>query len=270
MPIIAKISVQKHNKERYSIFTDSGKGEEYAFSVDEDVLIKHGLKKGMELDDLSLTEILFHDDIRKTYNQAIQYLSHRMRSEKEVRAHLQKKEIAEPVINEAIHRLYQFDFLNDREFATAYLRTQVNTSDKGPSLIRQELKEKGIAGALIDETMAEYAIDAQIEKAIKIGSKFAVKNVRDSSRILKQKLEQLLLRKGYPFSIISIALEEVVVEKQDNAEMEALSYQGEKLRKKHSKLLGYEFRRKIKQGLYQKGFPIDLIDRYLDSIEDED
>ncbi len=33
MPVITKISVQKHNKERYSIFTDSGRGEEYASAL---------------------------------------------------------------------------------------------------------------------------------------------------------------------------------------------------------------------------------------------
>ena len=49
MPIITKITTQKKNKERYNIFMDEGKGEQYAFSVDEAVLIKYQLKKGMEL-----------------------------------------------------------------------------------------------------------------------------------------------------------------------------------------------------------------------------
>lgn len=267
MPVISRISVQKHNKERYSVFTHSGKGEEYAFSVDEDVLIKYQLKKGMELDDLSITEMLYQDDIRKAYNLAVNYLARRMRSEGEVREHLHKKEVADPVIQEVIHRLYEFKFLNDEEFAKAFVRTQMNTTDKGPDLVKAELKKKGIKDHILAQAMAEYPLESQVEKAEQLGSKFAAKNSRDSSKILKQKLEQHLLRKGYPFQVISIALEEISTEKQEDFEMDALAYQGEKLLKKYRSLSGPEFTRKMKQGLYNKGFSLDLIDKYLDSLE---
>lgn len=270
MPVISKIVMQKHNKERYSVFTDSGAGEEYAFSVDEDVLIKYQLKKGMELDNFGIAELLFQDDIRKAFNTAIQYLSHRMRSEGEIRAHLEKKEIAEPVIQEAIHKLYEYKFLNDEEFASAFVRTQMNTTDKGPALIRTELKEKGLSPAVIEMAIKEYPVEIQIEKAAQLGQKYAAKNQKDSSRVLKQKIEQLLVRKGYPFSVISIAMEDIVTEKHDEAEMDALHYQGDKLRRKHSKLSGTDLHHKIKQGLYKKGFPLELIDRYLGQAEEEE
>lgn len=61
MPNITKITTQKKRKDRYNIFVD----EKYAFSVDEEVLLKFQLKKGMELDDLLLAEIQFHDEIQK-------------------------------------------------------------------------------------------------------------------------------------------------------------------------------------------------------------
>lgn len=144
MQVITKITMQKKLKDRYNIFTDDGSGEKYAFSVDEDVLIKYQLKKGMELDDFAVTEIFFQDDIRKAYSQAVQYLAFRMRSELEIREHLAKKEIAEPIINEVVHKLNSLQFLNDQGFSLAYVRTQMNTSDKGTILIEQELKKKGL------------------------------------------------------------------------------------------------------------------------------
>ena len=85
MRTITKITTQQKNTERYNIFTDEGSGEQYAFSVDEAVLIKFGLKKGMDLDDFLYTEICYEDDIRKSYNLALHYLGRRMRSESEVR-----------------------------------------------------------------------------------------------------------------------------------------------------------------------------------------
>jgi regulatory protein len=269
MPVISRISVQKHNKERYSVFIDSGKGEEYAFSVDEDVLIKYQLKKGIELDDLSVTEMLYQDDIRKAYNLAVNYLARRMRSEEEVREHLRQKEVDETVVQEVIHRLYEYKFLNDQEFSRAFVRTQMNSADKGPELIKTELKKKGLKENIITEAMAEYPLEAQVEKAAYLGSKFAAKNSRDSSKILKQKLEQHLLRKGSPFQVITIAMEDIIVEKQEDLEMDALKYQGEKLMKKHAKLTGPEFSRKMKQGLFNKGFSLDLIEKYLNSLEPE-
>lgn len=270
MPVITKISVQKHNKDRYSIFTDSGGGEEYAFSVDEDVLIKHQLTKGMELDDFSITEMLFQDDIRKAYNMAINYLAHRMRSESEVREYLKKKEVAEPVIKEAIHKLYDLKFLNDEDFALAYVRTQINTTDKGAEVIKLELKEKRIDPSIISKVLDEVSFDVQLEKAVKLSDKYAQKNKNDSSRILKQKIEQMLQRKGYSFPIIRAALEETVVEKEEEDEMDALRYQGEKLHNKYVKLKGYEYRQKMKMALYRKGFPMELIDAFLSEKENED
>ncbi len=141
MAVITKITTQQKNKDRYNIFLDYGKGEEYAFSVDSDVLIKFQLKKGMELDELELTEINYNDDIHKAYNLAIQSLAIRMRSEKEISDYLRLKDVEEPVIHEVIHKLVAQKYLNDHEFALAYVRTQVNTTDKGANVISKELKE---------------------------------------------------------------------------------------------------------------------------------
>ena len=144
MPMITKITTQQKNKDRYNIFTDEGHGEKYAFSVDESVLLKFQLKKGMELDELFLTEIHYEDDIRKAYNRALHYLSSRMRSEGEVRTYLLEKEIDAPIIQEVILKLYEYKFLDDEQYAIAYVRTQMNTTDKGNIVIKRELKESGI------------------------------------------------------------------------------------------------------------------------------
>lgn len=268
MSFITKITVQQKQKDRYNIFTDDGKGEKYAFSVDEDVLIKHNLKKGLEIDEFALTEILFHDEIRKAYNRAVQYLAVRMRSEFEVRQYLQKKEIDEPIVKEVIHKLYQFQFLNDQEFALAYVRTQMNTTDKGSVTLQQELKEKGIKNELIERALLEYPIQMQQENAVKLAKKFFQKNSKDSSKVIKQKLEQMLIRKGYSFEMIQETIESLDLSKDQEDEIEALRKQGEKLRIKYGKYSGYEFIQKMKQSLYRKGFSIELINQYLTEIQE--
>lgn len=263
MAIITKITTQQKNQERYNIFIDSGNGEEYAFSVDSDVLIKFQLKKGMELDDFSLLEIQYQDDIRKAYNAAVHFLARRTRSEKEIRDYLNRKEVDEPIINEVIHKLTVQQYINDLEFALAYVRTQINTTDKGPDLIRRELKEKGIAEGMVIQTLTEFSLEQQIEKATKLGEKFLQKHSKDSLKIQKQKLEQLLLRKGYSFEVIQIVLQETVSEKDDDEELEAIRYQGEKLHRKYAQYTGFEYEQKMKQALYRKGFSIALIEKFI-------
>lgn len=263
MAIITKITTQQKNQDRFNVFTDDGTGEEFAFSVDSDVLIKFQLKIGMELDDFSTMEIQYQDDIRKAYNQAIHYLARRIRSKIEIRDYLSQKETDEPVIDEVVHKLLDQRYINDEEFALAYVRTQANTTDKGPDLIKMELKEKGIADAIRFQALGEYPLEQQIEKAAKICGKFFKKNSKESLKIQKQKLEQLLLRKGYSFEVIQIALNETKVNQEDAAEMEAIRYQGEKAHRKFSQFSGYEYQQKMKQALYRKGFSIDLIEKFL-------
>ncbi len=141
--IVTKISVQKRNKSRYNLFLDRGQGEEYAFSVDEDLLIKYGLKKGLELDEKELMKLIDEDEQKKAYHLAINYLSYRMRSVEEVRAYLQKKEKEERHIEAVIKQLINQRLLNDTEFADAFIRTKKITLMKGPLKLKQELVTKG-------------------------------------------------------------------------------------------------------------------------------
>ncbi len=263
MPIITKITVQQKKSDRYNIFLD----EKYAFSVDEDVLIKHQLKKGMDLDEFSLAEIGYEDEIRKAYNMAIQYLARRMRSEKEVRTYLAEKEVDEVIIQEVIHKLIEYTFINDEEFALAFVRTQLNTTDKGKATVKKELKEKGISETLIEQALQEYPDEDELNKAIILCEKFVSKNIQDSTRVMKQKLEQQLLRKGFSHQTIQAAIAETEMEKAEEEELTVLRKHAEKAHRKFSNLSEFEYEQKMKQTLFRKGFNLDLIEKVLEEYK---
>lgn len=65
MAVITKIEVQKRTKERFNIYIDKGQGEEYGFSVNQVTLIKHGLQKGLEIDEVELANILYNEEVQK-------------------------------------------------------------------------------------------------------------------------------------------------------------------------------------------------------------
>lgn len=266
MAVITKITSQQKNSERYNIYLDFGHGEQFAFSVDADVLIKFNLKKGLEIDDLTLSEIEYSDEISKALNLSVKYLARRMRSEHEIRAYLQTKDVNKPVIDEVVHKLYGLSYLNDEKFAKAYVRTQMKTTDKGPCIISKELKEKGVSGHHLYLALDEFTTEVQIEKATKLYHKFVEKNKQHSRKMLLLKVEQMLIRKGYSSEVISIVNEEAMAESESEKELEALRIQGIKFHKRYSTLPSYEYEQKMKQALFRKGFSIELINQLLKEL----
>ncbi|RFU62990.1 recombination regulator RecX [Peribacillus glennii] len=269
MPQITKITTQKKHTDRYNIFIDYGKGEEYAFSVDEEVLLKFQLKKGKDIDDFDLADIQYHDDIQKAFTLALNFLSYRMRSEAEVRAYLKKKEIDGPIVQEAVHKLYQYKYLDDLEFAKAFVRTQMNSGQKGPVTVRMELKEKGIDDKKIEDALPLYTFELQEEHARRLAEKSIAKEKNISERALKQKLEQTLLRKGFSTDVIVEALLNVNLEKDSDEEWGSLCHQAEKAHRRLQKYTGFEYEQRMKQALFRKGFSIDSIERYLSEYVDQ-
>ncbi|MBD8006675.1 recombination regulator RecX [Bacillus norwichensis] len=267
MPIITKISVQKKNQSRYNIFLDNV----YAFAVDEDILIKYHLTKGKELLEQDLFKVQYEDEIRKAYHLAIQFLSYRMRSALEIRTHLQKKEYLDSIIDVVLKELATQKYIDDLEFAKAYVRTYANSGKKGPLVLKRELVGKGITEGKINEALAEYNKEKQITDAIHLGNKFAAQNKKLSERMLKQKLEYTLSIKGFPSEIIQAAMGGIEYEVDEELEWEALRTEAEKMKRRYNKYIGYEYRQRMQQALFRKGYSMDMISRFLenDAAKDE-
>ncbi len=266
MPVITKISVQKKNQSRYNIFLDNV----YAFAVDEDTLIKYHLVKGKELSDQDLTRIQHEDEIRKAYHSAIQFLSYRMRSALEIRVHLQRKEWSDSIIDAVLQELTDRKYIDDYEFAKAYVRTYANSGKKGPIVLKRELTNKGISEDTINAALEEYNKEHQVEDAIRLGDKYAVQYKKLSERMLKRKLEYILSTKGFPFDIIQAALEAIDYEKDEELEWKTLKGEAEKAKRRYKRFTGHEYRQRMQQALFRKGFTIDMINRFLDEDTGEE
>ena len=263
LPIIKKISVQQKQKDRYNIFFDHKDHEQYAFSVSEEVLIQFDLRKGKELSQAEIERIFYHEEVQKAYRRAIYYLSYRMRSEKEVNDYLKEHGFAEDIIHKVIARLREQNYLNDQEFAKAYVHTQINTSDKGPRIIQSTLREKGIKMNLIEEVLPLFTYDLQLKKAKKLCVKQISKKKSISKMQLEQNLKAMLTRKGYGPDVSSEAIRRSMDSIDQRKDVEAIIVQGEKAwRKYHDKPFA-ERKLKVKQFLYRKGFSLEHIEEFL-------
>lgn len=263
MPNISKIEQQKRNKNRFNIYlSDEGKAEEYGFSVDEDLLVRLRLSKGMEVDELAIMEIQYRDHVQKAFQSAVHFLSYRMRSEREIAAYLAEKEWEEAVIDEAMHKLREYKYVNDEEYAKAYVRTQMNIARKGPDLIKRELSEKGISVSMQDEALEQYTPALQWENAEALAQK-SLKKSKGSHKEAKQKAVLFLTRKGYNMGLAASVADELASVDEDS-EWESLVLMGQKFHRKYAKLEEREYGQKMKTALFRKGFQMDLINKFVE------
>jgi regulatory protein len=267
---ISRITTQKKSKNRYNIFLSEGQNEAYGFSVDEAILIEYRLRKHLELDDAMIATLVQKDTLHKSYTQTINFLSYRMRTKKEIRDYLTKKEVDQTHINEIIDRLTKEKLLDDKEFAEMFVRTRINTSAKGPMVIKKELIEKGVSVLIAEEAVEHYPYEAQVKKAAKLIKKKLNHGKKESFRKQVQQLQGNLIQKGFTQDVIKDALTGIEDEKDDEMEWDALTTQGEKLFRKHqSKLEGRQLQNKVKEALYRKGFQLDQINHFLEACSEE-
>ncbi|GEL78156.1 recombination regulator RecX [Tenuibacillus multivorans] len=266
---ISKITTQKKNKNRFNIFISKNGADEYAFSVHEDILIRHYLRKDMELSDEQIKELKEQDAIYQYYTLSINYLSYRMRAKSEIIQYLKEKEASDEAIEVVIKKLEEEKLVNDLAFSQAYVRTKMNTTSKGPNKIRQELMQKKIPQSYIDKALTEYKTEIEADKVIGMMEKKLSGSRKKSYKQQMMQLKQSLMQKGFTQEAIEMASQEVDVTVDEDEEMEALRYQGEKIWNKQArKHEGFQLRQKVMGSLYQKGFSMDLINQFLDEKEE--
>lgn len=260
--MISKIQPQKA-RGRYNVYIN----DEFAFGVDEEVLIKFELNKGLHITRELQKKIENEDSYFKAYQKTLNYLSYSLRSEKQIRDYLVKHEL-EHFSDRMVEQLKSMRFIDDLNFAQSFVRSQANINQNGPRKIEQGLKQKGISETNILTALDEYPYEQQLENAIELAEKQWNKTNKSSARESVQKVKKYLLNKGYSFEIVGEAINEIDTDKDSEVEYNALVKQGDKAEKRYSrKYEGYELSQRLKGYLYSKAYPTELINRYMDERE---
>lgn len=263
---ITKIEAQKHVG-RYNIYVDG----KYAFPVSEDVLLRYRLLKGSELTPELIETLKTADDQSKAFELALNYLSYQQRTEKELSDYLLKKEIPETTIAPVMARLFEEHLVDDEKFAHSYVRTMKRTSDKGPSVIRRQLKQKAVNEDYIENALAEdFPETEQLERLTELVEKLKRQYQRQTPTIQRQKVQQRLVEKGFSFDLVGQALAETTFEMDAETQADLMNIQAEKLWRRYRADPDRKRQMKVRQGLYRKGFKSDAISNWIeDKIEEE-
>lgn len=250
---ITKIEVQKNNKERFNLYIN---GEFFA-GIDAATYVHFNLKKDLIVTDEQLIEMGEYDGYRVAINKAIQYLSYKKRTEKEVRDYLTKIEVRPQAMDKAVDYCKVNGYINHEDYCISFMNTMLNTTDKGPVIFTQKLKELGIEQRLVDQYTYKFESMITEDRINKIAAKITKKyEKKQSSRMIQQKIMQTLIQKGYNLDIANDALKNVKIETNEDALQKNLEKEVNRLSRKHE---GFELKQKVIQSMMRKGFEYDII-----------
>jgi regulatory protein len=194
---ITAIKQQVKRADRYSIYGDG----KYLFSFSENELLSSGIKIGQELDESNLNELKGKAVLDKAYDRALNLISHRLRSEWELRDYLKRKDYDEDVQEATVSRLRDRGYINDAEFARRWVENRRLLKATSKRRLAQELRQKRISDEIINQTLeADETDELEVLKDL-------VERKRKQTKYQDDlKLMQYLARQGFSYDLIKTAL----------------------------------------------------------------
>lgn len=205
--IITKIIRHKKQKNSYAVYVD----EAFAFYLSDDVVLKFGLLTGKRIDEKTVELIASAEALDRAKKIALNFLSYRPRSSKEVIDRLRRKGFATDLAKKVVQHFQSLHMMDDTEFARMYIRDKLKGKPMGKVLMRHHLLEKGVAPQIIERALREYISEEEQQEA---ASQLAAKRLRLSGERLakldparrRKRLTDYLLRRGFSSEVASKAV----------------------------------------------------------------
>ncbi len=159
--LVTKILKSRRERNKYEVFID----EQSAFRLSEAVVTKTGLYAGRRIDEKTVEEIVQADTFERAYQMAVNFISYRPRSSKEVIDRLVRKGFTQDLAHQITDRLREVRLLNDLEFGRMFIRDKLRGKPMGKAMMRRKLLEKGISFQLTERIIKEYVTDESEQEA---------------------------------------------------------------------------------------------------------
>ncbi|WP_044642788.1 RecX family transcriptional regulator [Risungbinella massiliensis] len=189
---------------QYEIYLD----EEPSLTIHEDVLVKYGLHKGMEMEEAEWRDLLLAEEENKVRQAALRYLSYRPRTRKEIQEHLIAKDFSIDRIHPVLQELQDLGYVDDSAYAKSWVQERTRKG-LGTFRIQQELKQKGIQEVDISHALAQTNLEEERQLAMEIAERRYLRIKHDPWQKVERKLGNYLLRRGFSWEIIGPILKEL-------------------------------------------------------------
>ena len=188
----------KKNKDKVTILLDNGE----VLDTYDDVIVENKLFEGTIINEIVYNKILEETKIQEKYNECVKYIKARLRSEKEIREYLIKKNTDIKCIDIIVDKLIKKGLINDDFFCKCFINDKLKFTSQGDYRIKQDLKKSGIDDNIIDKY--DYLFDKELleKKMDKLIDKYIKASKNKSSNYLKNKIYNNLMVQGYDIDMI--------------------------------------------------------------------
>lgn len=186
--------------ERYSIYLDGI----FNCSLEAEILVRYKLKLGQEIDHDSLKNIKLENGKISAFSRALTYIEKGLRTQKGVRDYLKEKGFLQESIDDALKKLAEYGYINDKYFAESYINTYCHK--KGRIKLKYDLISKGVPANIIEEALENLDEEASFATCQNIYEKYT-KN-KEMNAKMKAKTYAYLMSKGFESDIIKSVMEQ--------------------------------------------------------------
>lgn len=195
---ITAITPQAKDKTRCNVYVDG----RFCCGLTMETVVKNRLKPGQSVSPERLEEMQLESEKNTAFDKALTHLSATRKTEKEIRSYLEGKGYLPAVIDYALEKLKGYDFVNDGDYAQAYV--EFSAKKKGGRLIRMELRKKGVDDTSIEGALETLDEQKELDTAREILEKYMRGKTADKPTL--QKAFRYLLGKGFDVDVIRSVL----------------------------------------------------------------
>ena len=150
--VISDIYLTKRGK--YALFSDG----EFLFSVDESTFVEYSLYKGMEVDEVFLTELKDKSDFAAAKAKAYELLSYRDHTRLELLDKMTKR-YDELTAEKVVFEITRLGYIDEEKYARNCLEYLFKTKLSSIYNARMYLLKRGIGDDIANQIIEEYAPD---------------------------------------------------------------------------------------------------------------
>jgi len=205
--LITGLRRQSGNRRLVWVYVD---GEKLARVTVEDVA-SLGLRRGMEVSEALLSEVMRRSALVEAKSRALRLLARRSRSRAELKRYLKTKGFDQTTIETALGQLERLGYVDDAAHARAYAEQLAARGRSGPRAIYAKLRQRGVA-AEIAAAAAEEVLSGADQEAMarRLAEKrlSALANVDMPTK--RRRLYAFLARRGFDPDTISGVLADLL------------------------------------------------------------
>lgn len=177
--------------------------------VSDEACERAGLRRDEPFDEEAFASLELAEQRVNAHEAALRLLSHRSRSEAEMRQRLRMRGIEDGIIEEEVERLRTSGLIDDEKFAKAWVEDRRRMAPRGRRMLRYELLGKGIDPGAVDE--ATGTIDDEAT-AMELARSRARGPALQSYEEFMTRVGGFLRRRGFSYDVVATAARQVWAE----------------------------------------------------------